>query len=396
MDNTQTQSIDPTALALKRSIFKTEGGDYTNTSGDSGTSAGAGQWNNGKIPLKKGEIPANFKSDAQQFGLDPNDFSETAQDHIGYLKIKKDLDSGLTQSQIAAKWNSGLTHGWENHVGDVQINGKTVHYDTPSYVDKVKKYYEEEMGGGTSETPKRKTFTESLAPTPTENNPAYTTPEHSPERLAQYQAEAQTANVNAKEAGSADNIANDTIAGIGDALSFGGASKLGNELGTGFANSYNKLKGVLGGQDNSKYIPEMSFGNTATGLAGTVGGILASAAPELKGVLSKGSALANPEISTILEQRFGSNAAQAVSNLPKAEVVNTLARTLDELSIGEANGAKGKAILQALEELNPTETAKQSLLKRLIKQGISETTRYILYNALGNKLGGIAHGLLPK
>src|SRR6185312_1063388 len=146
MDQNTTQ-IDPTALNLSRSIRYAEGGSYDNTSGDNGTSAGAYQWNNGKIPLKKGEIPANFKSGAQELGLDPNDFSQTNQDHVAYAQIKKDLDSGLSQSQIAAKWNSGLTHGWENHKGSVTINGKTVSYDTPAYVEKVKKYYESLSNG---------------------------------------------------------------------------------------------------------------------------------------------------------------------------------------------------------------------------------------------------------
>lgn len=141
MPQTNTQPIDQTALNLSRAIRDAEGGDYNNTSGDAGTSAGAYQWNNGKIPLKPGEVPANFKSSAQSLGLDPNDFSQTNQDHVAYEEIKKDLDSGLTQSQIAAKWNSGLTTGWENHVGDVVINGKTVHYDTPAYVNKVKESY---------------------------------------------------------------------------------------------------------------------------------------------------------------------------------------------------------------------------------------------------------------
>lgn len=170
MDNTQTQQpIDQTALALSRSIRKAEGGNYSDMSGDAGTSAGAYQFNNGKILLKKGEIPANFKSWATEFKLDPNDFSETNQDHVAYLKIKKDLDAGLSQSQIAAKWNSGLTTGWENHVGDVVINGKTIHYDTPSYVNKVKEEYLKQMGemkSGTSikdsTNQQHKTISESL------------------------------------------------------------------------------------------------------------------------------------------------------------------------------------------------------------------------------------------
>ncbi len=387
MDNTQTQSIDPTALALKRSIFKTEGGDYTNTSGDSGTSAGAGQWNNGKIPLKKGEIPANFKSDAQQFGLDPNDFSETAQDHIGYLKIKKDLDSGLTQSQIAAKWNSGLTHGWENHVGDVQINGKTVHYDTPSYVDKVKKYYEEEMGGGTSETPKRKTFTESLTPPPAENKPQYTTPQHSPERIAQYNAEQQGLDKKAKEENSTGGIIGNTIKDFGDTSTLGGASALGEQLGTGFARTYNQAKGLLGYQDNSKYIPEMNFGKTTAGLAGTIGGILATAggSGELKGFNSI-KELTSP---SILERLPKNLTPKVFLNLGKTEQLNILGNMFKE---AEQTGARGDLveITKALKKLEPS-TGK---IVKLLKAGGYTLGGVVLDKLLGNKVSGIIKSVL--
>lgn len=140
-------TIDPTALALSRAIRQAEGGDYKNTGGDNGTSAGAYQWNNGKLPIKAGDTPANFKSAALRHGLNPDDFSEENQDHVAYEEINHDLKNGLTQSQIAAKWNSGLTQGWENHRGPVTINGKTIHYDTPAYVDKVKKFYQKEMDG---------------------------------------------------------------------------------------------------------------------------------------------------------------------------------------------------------------------------------------------------------
>lgn len=140
----ETQQVDPTALALSRAIRSAEGGDYTNYSGDNGTSAGAYQWNNGKVKLTPGQVPKNFQEGAKTHGLDPNDFSQTNQDHLAYEQIKKDLDSGLTQSQIAAKWNSGLTTGWENHKGTTTIAGKTISYDTPAYVAKVQKFYQDQ------------------------------------------------------------------------------------------------------------------------------------------------------------------------------------------------------------------------------------------------------------
>lgn len=171
MDTTQSQPpVDQTALALSRAIRKAEGGDYNNTSGDNGTSAGAYQFNNGKLPLKKGEIPANFKSWASEEGLDPDDFSPANQDHVAYSRIKKKLDSGQSQSSIAAEWNSGLSKGWENHVGDIVINGKMIHYDTPAYVNKVKNFYgknddSQNTSSGVTDTIVKNNNPESPAPT---------------------------------------------------------------------------------------------------------------------------------------------------------------------------------------------------------------------------------------
>ncbi len=73
-------NIDPTALALSRSIRQVEsGGDY-NAKGDNGTSFGAYQFHGD-----------NFKNWATQYGLDPTDKSPTNQDHLAYLKIKSGL-----------------------------------------------------------------------------------------------------------------------------------------------------------------------------------------------------------------------------------------------------------------------------------------------------------------
>ncbi len=129
MDQTQTQpqagptlgtnsQIDPTALALSRSIRQVESNGNYNAVGDNGQSHGAYQFNKN-----------NFKSWATEQGLDPNDMSEQNQDHVAYNRIKSDLDSGLSQSEVAAKWN-----------GAKLVNG---HYQAinPGYVEKVKQAY---------------------------------------------------------------------------------------------------------------------------------------------------------------------------------------------------------------------------------------------------------------
>lgn len=157
MDPQNTPQLDPTALTLSRAIRSAEGGDYTNSSGDGGTSAGAYQWNNfvgGKsTKLNPGQVPSNFQSAASQFGLDPSDFSQTNQDHVAYEQIKAQLDAGHSQSEVASWWNSGSY----NPAGKVGYNATIgSSYDTPAYVAKVQKYYQQQMqspSGGSPLTP---------------------------------------------------------------------------------------------------------------------------------------------------------------------------------------------------------------------------------------------------
>lgn len=145
----QAPAVDPTALALSRAIRQAEGGNYESTDGDNGTSAGAYQWNNyvdGKSQkLSPGQLPANFTSAAKQFGLNPDDFSQANQDHVAYEQIKAQLDEGHSQSEVASWWNSGHY----NSAGNKGYNSSIgVSYDTPAYVSKVQKYYEQALQTG--------------------------------------------------------------------------------------------------------------------------------------------------------------------------------------------------------------------------------------------------------
>lgn len=129
--NQQPPQVDPTALALTRAIRSVETspeGDYT-ALGDGDTSAGAYQWNNGTTKLTPGETPANFQTAAKQFGLDPTDFSPENQDHVAYEQVKSLLDSGKSQSEVAAIWN-----------GHKVVDGKIVPIN-PEYVQKVQDAY---------------------------------------------------------------------------------------------------------------------------------------------------------------------------------------------------------------------------------------------------------------
>lgn len=381
-DQTQTgaqQPVDQTALNLSRAIRQAEGGDYGNTSGDASTSAGAYQWNNGKIPLKQGEIPANFKSDASENGLDPDDFSQTNQDHVAYSKIKKDLDSGLSQSQIAAKWNSGLTHGWENHVGDVTINGKTIHYDTPSYVNKVKQYYEQASQGSAG-------LDSQAAPS------GHQSFEQQLGGNQEAPAEGSDPHTGAFGTNPSDSlygkvIDNSLTRGLINAVP--GAKDLGEGVGDSLAYFGEKAKGLFGGQDNSKYVPQADIGKTALGGAKVVGTAAATAAAGegLEGLLKylkPASALDTPELAynyPMEESDF--------LKLGKTEKLNVLGESLKTAEAGDAD--KIRAAMDELRGSKPT-----GALMKLIKGGWKIGKEAFLMNALGNTVGGLIHRSTEK
>lgn len=387
MDTNTTQpKVDPTALALSRSIRAAEGGDYNNTSGDNNTSAGAYQFNNGKIPLKKGEIPANFKSWAAEQGLDPNDFSQTNQDHVAYNRIKQKLDAGQAPSSIAAEWNSGLSTGWENHVGDVTINGKTIHYDTPAYVEKVKKEYQNQLnGGGTSDnsTPSSVQDNDLTKDTIINSSSPDITPDQHSGTLGTNPSDSLYGKL-------IDNSVTRGIINVGNALSFGGAKQLGDQVGNSLATIKEKTSGLLGKQDNSKYIPENSFGKTVAGTGKIIGSTLALAGSGLIGDLFKGkSALQAPEVVNALENTLGKG--ETIANLTRQNAIDALGNTLKEMPTTEVGGKTEQLILKALKELNPTLQESKSLVNKLLKGGWDLAKGYALYNLLGDKIGGFIH-----
>lgn len=144
-DGTQ---LDPTAVTLAKAIRQKEVGlapganpttaDYS-LMGDNNTSEGIAQWSNGKTQLQPGQIPANFKSDAVTYGLNPNDFSPTNQDKVLYARIEGELKAGLAPSEIVAKQN-----------GAKIVNGKYVAIN-PQYASDVAKNYTQIASQGQSQ-----------------------------------------------------------------------------------------------------------------------------------------------------------------------------------------------------------------------------------------------------
>lgn len=161
------QGMDAGSVNLARAIRKQESGGNYQQYGDDNSSYGAYQWNNqpnGKsVPLAKGEIPSNFKSNATKYNLDPNDFSPTNQDMVAYNVIKGYRDQGYNVPQIAALWNGGdAKRSDPNYVTPSGLpsqkkdaNGKDV-YNVPQYAQNVNNYYQDiknQTGGGYNPTP---------------------------------------------------------------------------------------------------------------------------------------------------------------------------------------------------------------------------------------------------
>lgn len=123
--------LDAGIVNLSKAIRQQESGGNYNAIGDNGTSHGAYQWNKD-----------NFAKDAQQFGLDPNDFSPVNQDKVAYAQINAYKQAGYSPEQIASLWNSGKPDATGNK-GTTVINGKPVNYDTPKYVANVMSYFQQ-------------------------------------------------------------------------------------------------------------------------------------------------------------------------------------------------------------------------------------------------------------
>ena len=127
---------DPDVIALSKAIVQRESKGDPNAVGDAGTSHGLGQWQG-----------ATWKMQAKDVLGDENaQMTPANQKAVMQVSIAKDKAAGLNPAQIAAKWNSGKTEGWENHVGVTTINGQQIRYDTPQYVKDVTSLYQQYKG----------------------------------------------------------------------------------------------------------------------------------------------------------------------------------------------------------------------------------------------------------
>lgn len=137
----QSPQFDSSVVALMHGLKSAEGtnGNY-NTIGDQGTAAGIGQWSNetnGKPQkLNPGDIPANFKGQAQQYSLNPNDFSPENQNKVMYAHLSAQKKSGLQPEQILSAWNSGDPNKYQNAATSTGT-GPVGAYNVSSYVKRA-------------------------------------------------------------------------------------------------------------------------------------------------------------------------------------------------------------------------------------------------------------------
>lgn len=368
------EQLDPSIIALTKAIGHQEsGGDY-NKVGDNGHSVGAYQWNN-PIPLKKGEVPKNFKGFAHDVGADENDFSPANQDRVAYKTVEKWGKDGLTPAQIASKWNSGSPDSYKTaKPGFNKEQG--VNYDVKSYVDNVAKYYQQYKGDSNSGT--NSDIKDTVVGTPASSTP---TDKSAPGNFLS----------NLSQGHFGDAISSG-IRDIGSALTFGGSEKLGNELGASGAIIKENVKGLLGGENNAKYIPNPDVGNAVKGALGTIAGVglLAGGGVIGDAIKAKGasSMLADPEISEILTNGAGKGTAATMS---RQAAIDTLGNALKEQTVAENGGALEQKILKALKELNPTLQEKKSFMAKLAKSGFNLLKGGVLMKVFGDTVGGLIH-----
>lgn len=397
MDNQNTQ-LDPSVVNLARAIRQTESGGDFSAKGASGEH-GAYQFTSD-----------TWNSEAPKYGINVPIEKATPeqQNAVAYNKIKEWKDGGKDVTNIASMWNAGegepdaYTGKFSNGKSSIGTNKFGVKYDVPAYAKSVAGAYLKlkngEQVGADPNNPS------SIASTV--NNPIKDTIVGSPTT-----PETQTPDTTAPgsfidnvKKGHFGDALGSGIRDIGSALTFGGTEKLGNETGASLAILGNKARGLFGGQDNSKYIPQPDVGNALKGAAGIVGGTGLLAGGSILGDAFKAkSALANPEVTGILKDSLGLGenvspeiTQQAVKAIPRQQAIDALSDALKNQPVSDAGGKTEQAILKAIQELNPTSIEKKSILSKLAKGGYNIAKSAVLAKVLGPTIGGLFHSATNK
>jgi hypothetical protein len=431
----QTEQLDQSIVALTKAIGHQESGGKYDKIGDNGHSKGAYQWNN-KTPLKDGEIPANFRSYAHEVGADTEDFSPANQDRVAYKTVEKWGKMGLTPAQIASKWNSGAPDTYKTAKPGYNAE-QGVNYDVKAYVDNVAKYYDEYIGQSkqtnpVQDVPVQDTIVGSTNVAPVEKNLKSDIGQSQEqkfgktaggvlgaiskftpgEKLAEGLGYSLNNALGGQEGLIQSNNQNIDIQGkllaqIKKDKSKGKDTtrleKALKDLGMNIEESGNNVSDVgTGGITNSGVLksagslatlPLAAYGSTVLG----GGGLMGTEKGLSSGVFSKTAenVLKSPLIKDILRAK-GITEKIAVESLSRQNALDAFESALKELPMSKVGTQAEQTILKAIKTLNPTLKEKQNLVLRLVKGGISEAGKYALIKGLGNEIGGLLHGAIPK
>lgn len=365
---------DVQALALTKAIRKSEGADYKNTTGDAGTSSGAYQFQ-----------PDTWKGYAKEVLGDENaPLTEENQNAVAYTKIKGWKDSGMGPAEIAAKWNHGSEKGWENLVGDRQINGQTVHYDTPGYVKKTianfHQIYPQETQKYNPQSQENKSLTFADIPksgTETNQDKGFLGD------LAT--GDFKGAGMNALKGG--EGLLN-KIASPFVGLAAAPVQAIAKGLGQPDPYAQGIGTDISGTQGTGVKVSNLDVGSKTKDLlkAGAITGAVA-ASPEVPGLISKvfGKTLA-PEVATQVMSKTGIP-LKVFNTLSNTEKLNALGETLKGAQAGDAIN-----IAKEMEKLKPG----VGMLTKFMKSGVSLAGKLALAKVFGDTVGGLIHGATSK
>lgn len=310
------ETLDPQVVNLAKAIRQTESGGNFQAKGKSGE-YGAYQF-----------TEPTWNNTAKKYGVNVglNQATPEQQNEVAYKQIKEWKDKGHNVGEIASMWNAGVgepqayTGTFSNGKpsgGKDAINSHGVHYDVPAYAKSVATAYQTlKNGGQVNVDPNNPSSTASL------DNMGSTPPDQTP---------SDNRNIFQKGA---------------DMLTFGGASKLSNEVGSSLATGYEKVKGLLGGKDYSQYVPTPNVNKALLGGAGVIVGTgLLSSTALGKNILAK-----DPFGSTAVQngiKRVGLN-SKIFSTLSNGEKVEALSESLKM-----ANTADKVVIQQSIDKILP-------------------------------------------
>lgn len=385
MEQTQVQSttssLDPQAVMLAKAIRQAESGGNFTAPGKSGE-YGAYQYT--EPTWQKDSMAAGINVPLQQA-------TPQQQNQVAYTKIKSLKDKGYNIGQIASSWNAGegepnaYTGKFSNGSASTGTNKYGVKFDVPAYAKSVANAYQTIKNGGEVKSDPYNPSSVSSPQFPLASQ------KNSPEAAATPNSGVLGTNPNDSLYGKV--IDNSLTRGLINLVP--GASTIGQSLGTGIGQAAEKIKGLLGGKDNSATYdtsqPSTKDQLVAGGkLLGTVGAV-ASGGELLGGDILTSGPLAKASIKSILK-----GAVNDGETLTREGAITRLTAKLANMSIDDIGGRTEKDIVSALKYLNMNGQETQGVIKTLLKGGLSLAAQTALVNALGSQVGNLVHGAITK